>query len=119
MSQAEAVEPPTIDRKAVFELAARLVESGWCQNQSALDSAGEPVRWESDVACSFCAGGAIARALKVLTDYWTPFAHSQSITWAQDALKAAGVTTGLPKWNDAPGRTKDEVAAMLRRAGEN
>jgi hypothetical protein len=115
MSSEATTVATAINRQAVFELAARLVESGWCQNQSALDSEGKPVRWESDFACSFCAGGAIARSLHA-TSGWTQLTHSQALTWAQDALKAAGVPTGLAKWNDAAGRTKDEVAAMLRRA---
>jgi len=106
-----------IDKVAVFERAAQLVETGWCQGTSALDAEGLPARWDSPKAVCFCAMGAIARALQDVSG-WTQLKHSEAMTMVMGGLKFAGATTGLVKWNDAQERTRHEVATLLRMVGK-
>lgn len=80
---------------------------GWCQKHMAADENGNRVWCESDEAKQFCLVGAelmvglnarydvrnqaFDRITKIIGQHWS-------------------------SWNDAPGRTKRQVMAMLRRA---
>jgi hypothetical protein len=55
----------TINRMAM-ERAIKLVEAGWTQGSWAQDSNGACVDWDAKEAVSFCAVGAIMRAMREL-----------------------------------------------------
>ena len=52
----------TLDR-TILERAIKLVEAGWTQYAYARDANGKAVDWRSGAATSFCAVGAILRAM--------------------------------------------------------
>lgn len=97
----------------IFERAAQLVERGWCQGNSATLTSGTPARWEDPAASCFCAAGATMRALWE-AGWWCPETQSAAMTMLQRKVTIASKTIAPMKWNDAPERTKEEVAAMLR-----
>lgn len=82
-----------------------LVEKGWTQAVMARDSAGYSVSEDDDRATCFCLYGAL----------WRTAQNQDGLrNSVRDALHDA--TGGnFVKWNDAPGRTKDEVLALIRR----
>lgn len=51
---------------AILERAIELLQAGWCQNEQAKKKNGRYTFPEDDEATSFCATGAIARAMKDL-----------------------------------------------------
>jgi hypothetical protein len=84
-----------------------LLTKGWTQGVMARNAGGSPTpcQWE-DAAC-FCIMGAISRASEGDDD--------------SPGFKAIGAFVGsyrrqIAGWNDAPGRTLDEVIAVLNRA---
>lgn len=87
-----------------------LIEKGWTQGYYAKDAQGELVGIHDGDACSFCAVGAIHRASEDASD------------WARDEAGNAvvAVTPGfnIPIYNDAKGRTKDEILALFDKAKE-
>lgn len=88
----------------VLERAADLLgEYHWCR--------GHPANFGEDY---YCAGFAIGRAQNEL-GYVPPDGKVYSFEWAADYL---GVKH-IPKWNDTPGRTREEVVARLREAARN
>lgn len=110
-------------RRRVLELAAELVERGWCQGTSARDASGAGVIWDSRKAVAWCAEGAIAAAVGFeegrrlrLPSAWDRAEFSACQTLLALELRARGVKTGPQKWNDAPERTAAEVAEVLRAA---
>ena len=104
----ERVEAPqrVVTEADVLERAADLLEEfGWCQGGTAFDANGVLTYALAKNAVSFCAGGAIIRASVDLglvgNGSWDLVPRSLS---------------GIPSWNDDPGRTKTEVVARLREA---
>jgi hypothetical protein len=83
----------------VFQRAAEILrERGWCQGQYVCD----------DGSC--CLLGAVLTAEDPDAPVDRPWPR-----WMQDYWDAA-VPRGLPAtWNDEPGRTADEVIALLER----
>jgi len=76
-----------------------LEQHGWCQGQ---------MFGPDD---SVCAVGAIAEVTRADTDYDH---YSEALEVAMSYVGGGPVS----QWNDAPGRTKEDVIAMLRAAAE-
>jgi hypothetical protein len=99
----------------VLTRAVEIVKEGWCQQYSALDREGVQVPAEDARATRWCLHGAINRAVYELTGRtdMTPIhrATSMAVGRAIGPLGFSGIA-----FNDAPGRTEDEVAAKLREA---
>lgn len=98
----------------VFQHAAALVDCGWTQGVYARNSAGNPCLTTGPDACSFCLFGAIKRAGSAagLTDAQIDRLDAFA---GQVGLVTPGVKTSMvASWNDAPGRTKEEVSGFLR-----
>src|SRR6516164_3781777 len=105
-TEPEVQAPPEITTNPVSQLlwdAADLLErDGWCQREF------------EDAQGRYCLVGAINRAL--------PLEVRQDL--AEDLLEAAEmhmskfVGADPMRWNDRPGRTKEEVISALRRASE-
>jgi hypothetical protein len=90
--------------------AAELVDIHWCQKAWAIDAEDKPCPSMSPAARRFCAAGAIRR---VAPDQAT---ERRAIAIAEEHIDR--VFIALENWNDAPGRTAAEVAALLRHAAQ-
>lgn len=87
-----------------LEEGARLLETaGWCQG-SAYGANGE-----------VCAVEANHRSLPGIMDAPVRYEAYRNL---RRALGELGWVYGLIGWNDTPGRTKEEVIALFRRAAE-
>lgn len=92
----------------VLRQAADLIErTGWCRRAFARDKRRRVVGFYSKDACRFCVRGAIYRV-----------GGAGLNGDIERLLKRHIGTRHISDWNDAPGRTKDEVIATLRRAAE-
>ena len=98
---------------SILDLAASLVEEGWCQNAWACNADGaDRVETDSD-ATAWCLAGAIRRAgydlcaSRLLTD------RALTYVW-----KVNGASVPNSEWNDMPGRKAAEVVALLKRAAQ-
>jgi hypothetical protein len=118
VSSEASAAAPTRDRGAALieeflTLAHELVRQGWCQDAAARDACGRPVAPASAFACSWSASGALERA-------WAR--HDDPFGIALDAfgranLALAAATGDVPQaWNDAVGRTVNEVLDALAEA---
>jgi hypothetical protein len=90
------IERPTV-RDVLHRAADLLEEFGWCQGRAGSKADG-----------AMCAGGAVIEAVADFRNgpnFWT--------TWSRFCEKYRGTS-----WNDAPGRTKEEVVTALREAAE-
>lgn len=92
----------------VLDEAARLIrEVGWCQQTYSKWDRGEPI--------GFCAIGALTSAAHRLLK--EDFTNSAVPTAAEHKLAGAiGGSTSITRFNDAPGRTKEEVLAKFAEA---
>jgi hypothetical protein len=102
------------DALKVLQDARQRVEKGWVKGTSAVDAIGESVSVYSPDAVCFCASGAIAAGGrwnddKELADELFTFVVRQI-----EERRFLRYT----KWNDAPGRTQDEVLAAFDQAIE-
>jgi hypothetical protein len=96
--------------------ARRLVGRGWCQGVSAATVDGSPTApWSPQAACWSAAGAFIA--------VWESYRPDEQrggpyLAAFQDAQLALVTVTQEPlkDWNDAPGRSKDEVLAAFTHA---
>ena len=91
------------DLKAARELIAK----GWTQSMSARDVSGEPVRPTSPRAVCFCTLGALNRA----TD--------DELARSDNCMRLLRIAIGclfIHEWNDAHGRTQEEVLAAFDKA---
>lgn len=98
---------------AVLNRAAELVERGWVQCVSALDWDGRAVSPLDPAAVCFCLSGAVTRA--------TCDVARGSFGVELNAREVIAKTLPppyrrLPGFNDASGRTKADVIAVLRLA---
>lgn len=92
----------------VLERAADLLEEfGWCQQHYALTEEGEISLPDQGDAVQFCAAGA---AMRSMFDFGL-----ENWTGGHGLVKAA-FGGEASRWNDEPGRTKEEVVARLREA---
>ena len=97
-----------------------LLEKGWCQGSRALDAEGESVRAVDSRAASFCLIGAIARArydvayesgVNAVGSWWLTAEPIESYVSTLGSWSIG--SSGLAQFNDKPGRTKEEVIAVL------
>ena len=99
------------ERNAVLDQAKALILAGWCQGALARDAFGSVIQPERAEAVAFCAVGAVFRVAEI-----------GQARRAGNALKSALVLLGfepkIGRYNDAPGRTKYEVAAIFDHAKE-
>lgn len=98
------VETPRVPIEGdTFAAAARRVRRGWCRGGFALDAEGHPTRPRD--AALFCMAGAI-RASVPIDSYYGAY------------IRALEGLLGEPPaaYNDAPGRTAEQVAQALDRA---
>lgn len=84
-----------------------LEQYGWTQGYFARDKSGMTMPSMSPYATCFCAVGAIKRS---------DFPTGSSLDVLREHIGAASVED-VYRWNDAPGRTKDEVIAVLKACG--
>ena len=87
----------------VYNKAADIVEKGWTQGDYARDESGRGCGIESSDAVSWCISGALSLA--------------QGPYNFDDYSKLAallGLYQSLPKYNDHPSRTQEEVVELLR-----
>jgi hypothetical protein len=131
-AQTAAPDPRVVVK--VLERAAELVERGWCQGHVATTEAGTPCTLvEADRVCAM---GAILLAIKEL-DVWSetdpvgmpisqyaasfvaPGLRQRFDQWS-DYLRSVvpSHSISLSMWNDAKGRTADEVASEMRAAAK-
>lgn len=107
------------DYRDVLLKAATIVEERWCQNTLVSEDG------------RVCAAGAIATAAEELTgdpvlvplDLFAPgwrlyldTRHQLGKYLGTPNVEDPATEDGIVRWNDAPGRTSDEVAEALRKA---
>lgn len=91
---------------------ALLVRRGWTQGCMGRTASGDPILYTGylhDLAASLCMGGACAVVAPLCEE-------NDRYFFATQALREAAGTEALANWNDAPGRTLDEVLELFDRA---
>ncbi len=95
----------------ILRRAAELVELGWCRGHVAENAAGLSVRACDPCAVKWCAAGALDCAAGLdtaaMVEAWRLVTNA---VHRREGHKSLDLVT----WNDAPGRTQAEVAALLR-----
>jgi hypothetical protein len=90
-----------------------LIFSGWCQGAGAVDEMGRPIEPSSAFARRWSVAGALERI-------WRRSVGDQDKAleaFERANLALAAAVRDVPqRWNDEPGRARDEVLASLRRA---
>lgn len=105
----------------VLARAAELIEQGWCQGHSAMTADGLSCRAFSPYAVRWCEAGAMLRAAVELfpelpcDPVGRNIASHVVVEMMQQKYGHGHGGWGVP-YNDAPGRTAEEVAAHLRGA---
>lgn len=103
----------------ILEEAREYVASGWNTTSMARDDVQTAVRPQAGTAVCWCAIGSLKR---VLSDHKQPVALDEKGSKGRAALEALkAVLPGdfrgnVAKWNDAPGRTQEQVLALFDRA---
>lgn len=98
MSKIELMDLRVVNR--LIEGRAR-IEKGWCQ--------GKLRGWGGEV----CMMGSVLEFER--KSYWSDPLYKQAVTKLWQAIEFSG---GVPKWNDAPGRKKEEIIAAFDKAIE-
>jgi len=62
-----------------------------------------------------CVGAAIAEADPEKKYRWTLWARAESVICATTRMRHGHGKPLIPRWNDKPGRTKEDAIALLRR----
>lgn len=62
-----------------------------------------------------CVGDAIMEADPKKKYRWTLWARAESVICATTGMRHSFGKRLIPRWNDKPGRTKEEAIALLRR----
>jgi hypothetical protein len=105
------------DRHAVRQVirtARAKVAEGWTQGAFARVTHGWSCKADSERACCWCILGALARAVGVPdVSHFQPDAHRTRPAWFAEGLLEGKVDEPLPEWNDAPGRTIEQVLGLL------
>lgn len=96
--------------------ARELVRLGWTRGASARDVSGKQVNLRSKSACKFCMSGALDRASADSIMH----GGNEEARLARHHLASATGSEGIARFNDAPGRTLEQVLrtfdAAIRRA---
>ena len=89
-----------------------LKQKEWCQDVYARDRKGHETTVYSPDACMFCITGAI--------QFCYPSSIDRRLEAANKLINMLGLEyhSHIPQWNDTPGRTKEEVIALLESVGE-
>lgn len=102
-----------------LERGAEVVRQGWCQGTS------WELGYEEDgdqVAIAFCASGALFEALGLRDPnaYKHPENLGRRLQYSLSLISLEGFldVTDVPQWNDADGRTQDEVADAMERCAK-
>jgi hypothetical protein len=66
-----------------------------------------------------CLGDAIAAADPKQKYRWTLWVRAESVICATTGMRHSSGKRLIPRWNDKPGRTKEEVIMLLRRVIEH
>ncbi len=88
-----------------------ILANGWTQEASARDAEGEPLFSTDPRACSFCILGAVWRAVG--------YENQMESRLVYALRNAIGEDAKLVSYNDTPGRTQDEMLALVDKAIEN
>ena len=129
-----ALEQMRATRRDAVELLTKAVaflKSGWVQGHYALDRTGQQCSDESPDACAFCLGGAMHRAVGVMTRERYPSnvsTHSwdfrkrtelrarQAVT---EVIREQGEYRTIARFNDHPSTTLEQIIEVLRSATTN
>lgn len=114
---------PRVGPTEVLVLAREIVSAGWTQEASARDEAGKVCSVEHGV--EFCALGAIAAATRRLLPA-SPYcwlgmrggASSRAASLLWKAIPGGEPWCSVARYNDARGRTKEEIISLFDRAIE-
>jgi peptidoglycan/LPS O-acetylase OafA/YrhL len=101
----------------IVRSARTRVASGWCQGEDARDAAGAPVEfWGEDARAWSLLGALVAPSHPTpLREVVVPLAEvAAAVVVVADVMR----TASLKDWNDAPGRTQEQVVAALDAALE-
>ena len=102
----------------LLDSARTLIERGWCQHAMARDRDNLGVEPSSAEACAWSASGAVLAAWSKtcpwpdsldLDDVFHPFEHA-------NLALAGSVPAATDEWNDARGRTREQVLRAFDRA---
>jgi hypothetical protein len=97
--------------------ARRLINNGWIQKTFAKDAHGYMCDWGSEAARSFCSIGAIYRATDWRSTYNTDLCMRAFEALAENMYPGYGDPSGhIARYNDARGRTKEEVLEAFDRS---
>jgi hypothetical protein len=108
---------PTVTPFDILSSAHELVASGWCQGATARDRQGDEVDPRSGEACAWSAAGAIVATRRTRGD--SPVrGHGGDIEAfiAANGALAGSLSTAPDEWNDAPGRTREQVLQAFNRS---
>lgn len=99
----------------ILESAIESIKTGWTQEKMARNSDGHEVDPTDDSACRWCLIGALLKSTQnadgsVSMDLGSEY---RDVT---DTLKALIGEDRLSLWNDAEGRTQEDVLALLNAA---
>jgi len=83
------------------------IRKGWCQGTLSRTEDGTPTYLSNDAPAKWCLMGAIQQA------YDRDVVHNPVYEKLVSLL-----SEGVPNWNDAPGRTQQEVIDLLESIGE-
>ncbi len=95
--------------KEVLIRGKERLERGWCQGASARDASGNKSDPESPNAASFCVFGA-------MHEREGPYASDRARELIRRVLGAKLGDGAIAIYNDTPGRTKEEVLALVDKA---
>jgi hypothetical protein len=96
--------------------ARGFLERGWAQGSFAVDAEGEKVVPGDDSACAWCVQGSLLAASN-----WKASAETELITTVLLEYSRKGrspESASIVKWNDTPGRTKEEVLTLFDKTIE-
>jgi|SRR5271154_127109 len=66
-----------------------------------------------------CVGDAITAADPKKQYRWTLWVRAESVICATTRMRHGGSKRLIPRWNDKPGRTKEEAIELLRRVAKH
>lgn len=96
--------------RVLDEAKQLIIEKGWAQGYYAKDAEGRLVDTMDPEACSFCIAGAISRVQRR--------SSHRTRTAVFDAVRAVTPNEDIAAYNDAWGRTKEEVIDLFDQAKE-
>ena len=101
------------DVALILDEARYLIESeGWCQGAMAKDRLGFPTEPRADNVAARCAVGALDAAVDWSAESEAHYELARS--YVDQTIRGKYIVT----WNDAAGRTKEEVVAMFTEAAD-